>query len=331
MADASTAAPAAPQTPTQPAAPKPAAQPKAPPAPTEPKDAKAPETSEPQEDPRELWKKAVKGKAIKHKGVEKHLEELDPDEATEMIRRGYGASEMVSEAKKTREQAEQILNLKRAISEGDDDAALQAIYELGGERGIKLLDKLRVQMAQQQEEVEQMTPRERAAREEAQRAKDELTKYQREKAEREAAEARKQDELETATTKRDGMSKVSEVLKLTKGWPAEKGEMVLPFVARAWREAILTGGELGRDVPPEAIVKRAEQLFRQQTSGFYSALSPTEQFEFLGEEAVEALSRELVRRRRGAPAAKPATSTAPKKTDGGRELIPLGDPRYLMR
>lgn len=331
MADASTAAPAAPQAPTQqqPAAPKPPTPAKAPPS--EPKDVKAPESTEPQEDPKDLWKKAMKGKVFKHKGVEKHIEELDPDEATEMLRRGYGASELVSEAKKTREQAEQVLSLKKAIAEGDDDAALQAIYELGGERGIKLLDKLRVQMAQQQEEVEQMTPRERAAREEAQRAKEELTKYQREKAEREATEARKQEEVEAATTKRDGMAKVSEVLKLTKGWPAEKGEMVLPFVARAWREAIVTGGELGRDVPPEAIIKRAEQLFRQQTSGFYGALSPTEQFEFLGEEAVEALSRELVRRRRGAPAAAAKPASSPKKAEGGRELIPLGDPRYLMR
>ena len=329
MADAPAPAAAPQQQPSQP-------QQKSPPPPESKADAKEPKAPPPaaeqsQEDSRELWKRAVKGKSIKHKGTERQLEELDPDEATEMIRRGFGASELVSEAKKTREQAEQVLSLKKAIAEGDDDAALQAIYELGGDRGIKLLDKLRTQMAQQQEEVEQMTPRERAAREEAERAKQELTKYQREKAEREAAEAKKQDEIEAANTKRDGMAKVSEVLKLTKGWPVEKGEMVLPFVARAWREAIVTGGELGRDVPPEAIIKRAEQLFRQHTSGFYSALSPVEQFEFLGEEAVEALSRELVRRRRGAPAAasKPA-GAAPKKSDGGRELILLGDPRYLM-
>lgn len=321
-------APAAP-TQTAPSTAKPPAQKLDEGAPKEP-----PKTEQPTgDDPRELWKKAVKGKAIKHKGVEKPLEEFDPDEAAEMIRRGYGASELVAEAKKRTEQAEKVLSLKKAIEEGDDDAALRAVYELGGERGLKLLDKLRAQVAQRQQETEQMTPREREMAERAARAEEQAAELAREKAAREEAEAKKADEQEMLRTRQEGLQKTQEVLKLVKGFPVEKAEMVLPYVARAWREVLETGAELGRDVPPEAIVKRAEQLFRQSTSGFYAALSPAEQFEFLGEEAVAKLSAELVRRRRGGVAKPAVAAQAPKTkpTGDGRELVGLGDPRYLMR
>ena len=280
-------------------------------------------------DPRDLWRKATKGRTFKHRGAEKSLEELDPDEATEMIRRGYGASEMVAEAKKTQGEAAKILALKQAISEGDDNAALDAIMEIGGERGLKLLDKLRAQMAQQDEESAGMTDRERAASQRAQAAEQRAQQLERAQAEHAKQQKQQQYAAEEAHVKQEGLQKVGELLKLAKDFPPERAELLMPFVARAWREAIETGAELGRDVNPEAIIKRAEKLFRGSTSDFYGKLSPAEQFEFLGEKAVMRLSGELVRRRSGARVA-PAP-TAAQKTPEARGPDMLGDPRYLRR
>lgn len=328
-------APAAPATPVAPAPntkvvtfTKPAAVPK----PTEPAGTDAdPKTPAADVDPKDLWRKAVKGKTFTHKGAAKNLEELDPDEATEMIRRGYGASELVKEAKTKSEQAEQVLNLKKAIAEGDDEAALSAVWELAGERGLKLLDRLRGDMAKQQEQDATLTEKERAAIQRAAAAEQRAAELERAEQKR-AKDAEEQSfKQEETRTKTEGLAKVGELMKVVKGFPQEKADVLLPFVARAWREAIETGAELGRDVKPEAIITRAEKLFRASTSDFYGKLSPTEQFEFLGEEAVMKLSNELVRRRRGAPSAAKAAPAAPKKTESTREAPQLGDPAYLRR
>ncbi|MDP2271264.1 MAG: hypothetical protein Q8K32_11070 [Archangium sp.] len=317
----------APAKPVIPSKPAPAAK-----APTEAADGKAPaETEGDDVDPKDLWKKATKGRTFKHKGAEKSLEELDPDEAAEYIRRGYGASEMVAEAKKTQSEASKILDLKKAIAEGDDDAALEAIMEIGGKRGLQLLDKLRQSMAAQEEEDAGLTDKERAAMQRAQAAEQKAAELERAEQKRAQEEEQKQYQREEVQTKTEALGKVSELMKLIKGFPPEKKDLLGPYVARAWREAIETGAELGKDVSPEAIIKRAEKLFRGSTSDFYGKLSPTEQFEFLGEEAVAKLSAELVRRRRGGATAAKPVPPAPKKTDTGREAPELGDPRYLMR
>lgn len=299
-----------------------------PPASTEaPKDSPAADDV----DPKDLWRKAVKGKTFKHKGADKNLEELDPDEATEMIRRGYGASELVAESKKTKAEADKILGLKKAIEEGDDNAALEAILEIGGKRGLKLLDQLRTQMAQREEEESTLTAAEKAAVQRATAAEEKLAELERAEQKRTKDEEQKQYQREEAQTKTEAMGKVNELMKLLKGFPAERKDLLQPYVARAWRECIEAGDELGRDVSPEALIKRAEKLFRGSTSDFYGKLSPTEQFEFLGEEAVIKLSNELVRRRKGgASPAKPVTP-APKKTETTRDAPQLGDPRYLLR
>lgn len=316
-----------------PAAPVTAAPAKAAPA-KQPLDAKEPVAAEAKSDdvdPKDLWKKAVKGRTFKHKGADKNLEDLDPDEAVEMLRRGYGASELVAESKKTKAEAEKILNYKKAIEEGDDNAALEAIMEIGGPRGLKLLDKLRQQMAEQQESEESLTETERAAMRRAQAAEQRAAELERAEAKRAEETEQQQWKREEAQTKTEAMGKVNELMKLIKNFPPEKSDLLKPFVARAWRECIEAGDEIGRDVTPEALMKRAEKLFRGSTSDFYAKLSPSEQFEFLGEEAVRKLSSELVRRRNGVPApARPVVAPSAKK-DSPREAPQLGDPRYLMR
>lgn len=283
-------------------------------------------------DPKDLWRKAVKGKTFKHKGADKNLEELDPDEATEMIRRGYGASELVAESKKTKAEADKILGLKKAIEEGDDNAALEAIMEIGGQRGLKLLDQLRKQMAERDEAESTLTPAEKAAHDRATAAEQKLAELERDAKKRAQDDEQKQYQREEAQTKTEAMGKVNELMKLLKGFPTEKRDLLQPFVARAWRECIEAGDELGKDVSPETLVKRAEKLFRGSTSDFYAKLSPTEQFEFLGEEAVIKLSNELVRRRKGGvTAAKPVPPPAQKRTDNARDAPKLGDPGYLTR
>ncbi len=321
---ANTAAPAKPVIPSKPA---PAAKP-----PNEGTEGKAPaETGAEDVDPKDLWKKAVKGKTFTHKGAAKNLEEIDPDEAAEYIRRGYGASEMVAEAKKTQSEASKILDMKKAIEEGDDNAALEAMMAIGGKRGLQLLQRLQKEMAAQQEEEAGLTDKERAAMQRAQAAEQKAAELERAEQKRAQEEEQKQYQREEVQTKTEALGKVSELMKLIKGFPAEKKDLLGPYVARAWREAIETGAELGKDVSADAIIKRAEKLFNGSTRDFYGKLSPTEQFEFLGEEAVAKLSAELVRRRRGgATAAKPVPA-APKKPDNAREAPELGDPRYLMR
>ena len=324
---AATAKPAAKPVPVAPFAKPPAA------ATTKPVDADGRVTEaagEEDVDPKDLWKRFSKGRTIKHAGKEKALEEFDPDEVPEMLRRGYGASQLVAEANKAKAEAEKVLAYKKAIAEGDDDAALEAIMEIGGERGLRLLDRLRGEMAKQQEESAGLSDKERAALERAQAAEQRAAQLEREQQKRAKDDEQKQAQRDEAQTKQEGLVKVGELMKGLKGFPKEKADLLLPYIARAWREAIETGAELGRDVPSEAVIKRAEALFRGSTQDFYGKLSPAEQYEFLGEEAVVKLSAELVRRRKSTPvAAKPAQPPASKPAESSK--VELGDPRYLMR
>jgi hypothetical protein len=284
----------------------------------------------PAPDPKDLWKKAVAGKTFKFKGVEKSLADIDPDEAVEHLRRGFGANEVVAEAKKTKAEAESVLSLRKRLAEGSDDEALDALVQFGGERGLKLLDSLRSRISSEQEQLSKLSDGERQHYEARQRAEQELEHYRKQEAQRKQEEAQREEQSVAAQVKQEAMTKAASLAKLLKGFPASKVDALGPHIARAWQESISLGMELGRDVSPDALVKRAEELFKASTHDFYGGMTPEEQFEFLGEEQVRKLSALLVSRLRGnvkpapakvAPAAPSRTSTEPM----------LGDPRYFSR
>lgn len=319
MADVNPAAPAA----VAPAAP--ADVPKAAP------DAKPEGEAKP--DVKALWRQAVGDKSIKHKGVEKKLADFDPDEAADYIRRGFGASEVVAETKKARAEADSILALQRAMAEGDDDAALEALVKFGGERGIKLLEAQRQRIAKEQDEYSQLTERERHFMQQQQQLQEQLRAAQAREREREEAEKTAQMKAIEAETRTQALQKASEVAKLIKDFPEAHVAALGPYVAKAWRESIDLGQELGRDVSPKALLARAQELFSASTRDFYAKLTPEEQFQFLGEESVRKLSALLVKRLQGAktvPQQKP-TPAAAERTESTSSNPQLGSPRYLMR
>lgn len=309
-------------------APAPAAQPNTNPAPAD--GAATPAEAKP--DVKALWRQAVGDKAIKHKGVEKKLADFDPDEAADYIRRGFGASEVVAETKKARAEADAVLAMQRAMAEGDDDAALDALVKFGGERAIKLLEQQRQRIAKESEEYSQLTERERQFMQQQQQLQEQLRQAQAKEREREEAEKAAQMKAIETETRTQALTKANELVKLIKDFPEAHVAALGPYVAKAWRESIALGEELGRDVTPKAMLARAQELFQASTRDFYGKLSPEEQFQFLGEESVRKLSAILVKRMHGAKTTqqRPTPAVAPK-AEADSSQPQLGNPRYLFR
>lgn len=294
----------------------------------------ATETTEqkpPAPDVKALWKQAVSGKTIKHRGVEKKLEDFDPDEAADYIRRGFGATELAAESKKAMAEADKVRAYQKRIAEGDDDDALNALVEFGGERSIKLLEGFRQRLAKEQEEVGQMTERERAMHAELQRRDDELRQHQAKEKQRLAAEEEAEGKRVFAETRTAALKNIGELVKTLDGFPQTKSDALVPFMARAMREAMDLRQELGRDVKPEAIQARAAELFKASTSDFYAGLSTEEQFNFIGQANVAKLSALLVKKLRGAPLQQPIIKApAPGNGQAKPGAAPkLGDPGYF--
>lgn len=282
-----------------------------------------------------IWKQVAKDKVIKVHGKERKLEDFSLDEVQGHISRGLGASQAIEESKKARAEADKILAIQKKIAEGNDEEALEALFGISGERGIKLLEAARQRFAKEAEEESQMTERERQMRAEIQRRDEELRQH------KTAAQQRAQQEQEAeqkrvfAEVRTKAMGHVTELTKAMSDLPASHAEALLPYVARATKESMELGQELGRDIKPEAIRQRAQELFKASTHDFYDSMTPEDQFRFIGLDRVKKLSALYVAHVRGgskvAAAQKPIPTQAEKKPSTTSTDPQLGSPQYLSR
>lgn len=251
---------------------------------------------------------------VRVRGEEKGLESLDDlfGVVTD-AQRGRGATKVVEEAKKEAEEAKRIKALAEKAKAGDIDA----ISELAGPQSLEALKARDAQAAEEKKLLEQLSDVERMLYEEnttlrqreAQRAKAEAeAKKAAEAQEREASVAKARTEAQATATK------VLEALKL----PPEKLEVVGPYVVRAMRRAAELGLEVGTDVPAEQVLAEAQEEMQGVLSHTLEGLQPAQLFDFLGQERVNAIAREMIRRRNGGgaqAAAKPAPKPAKPEAD----------------
>ena len=312
-----TAAPAAsaaqPANPAQPAAPKPEA--------TEEVDHKA------------KWKESLKDSPwkIKHKGQEKALAELDPEELVSYAQRGYGASKLVEEANRSRAEADKVLAAKKALAEGDDEAALEALVELGGKRGLELLQRAQARNAQREDALKDVPPEVRQLLEQNEALSKQVAEARRAQERQEQERVRASEAEMLRRTRAEAEEIGGKVLKALNLPPEALGHMV-PHVARAMREVLELGQELGVDVGPEQIVERARELAHASVFGVLDSVPPQRLYDALGQERVAMLAREFAQRHKQMRGNAPAAS-APKKTEStsNASVFALGDPRYLRR
>lgn len=278
------------------------------------------------------WKETLKDAPwkLKHKGQEKSLAELDPEELVSYAQRGFGASKLVEEANKTRAEADKVLAAKKALAEGDDDAALEALMELGGKRAVELLSKAQQRNTQREDALKDVPPEVRQLIEQNEAMSKQLAEAKRAQQAQEQERARQAEAEVLKRTRAEAEEIGGQVLKALNLPPEALGHMV-PHVARAMREVLEVGQELGVDVGPEQIVERARELAHTSVFGVLDSIPQDKLFEALGMERVAKLARELtVRHRQARPSA--AATTKPRAEEKqSASVFALGDPRYLRR
>lgn len=275
------------------------------------------------------WKDTLKDAPfkIKHKGVERSLSDFDPEEATSLIQRGYGATKQVEEANKVRGEAEKILALKKALDEGDDDSALEALTAFSGKRGIELLQKLQSQQQHREESLKDVPPEVRQLLEQNETLQRQLQEHTRAQAEQKKAEQKKAHEAEVSKARAEAVSLVGDVLKALH-LPPETAPHMERFAVQAMREALEVGLELGVDVPPEKVAARAHELAQSSVFGVLDSIPAEKLYDSLGAKRVAKLAQEHLQRHRLAKQQPAAPAAAPKRkpADGAPRI---GDPRYL--
>lgn len=315
------------------AAPAPAAPANTTPAPLDAKGAPPAAPEEPKPDPKAKWKDSLKDSPwkVKHKGEERALADFDPEELTSLAQRGYGATKLAEEANKKTAEAEKILAVRKAIEEGDDDAALDAILSIGGKRGVALLQKMQAQQAERESTLKDVPPEVRALIEQNESMQAQMRQWQQQQQQAQRAEQEKAQQALVEKTRSEAQDVALGVVKALK-LPEGMVPAMVPHVARAMREALEVGLELGQDVPPERIAARAQELAQASVFGVLDSLPEAQLYEALGAERVAKLAREHLTRHRMAkqPATPEAARPAPAK-EKPLNVFNLGDPRYLMR
>lgn len=254
---------------------------------------------------------------VRVKGEEKGLESLDDlfGVVTD-AQRGRGATKVVEEAKKEADEGRRIKALAEKARAGD----LDAIAELAGPQSLEALKARDAAASEEKRLLEQLSDVERMLYEENTTLRQ--RESQRAKAEAEAKKAAEAQEREASVAKvrteaQATASKVLEALKL----PPEKLEVVGPYVVRAMRRAAELGLEVGADVPAEQVLAEAHEEMQGVLTHTLEGLQPAQLFDFLGHDRVNAIAREMIRRRNGGSAqaaAKP--SPKPSKPEADPDL-----------
>jgi hypothetical protein len=284
-------------------------------------------------DPKVRWKETLKDTPfkVKHKGEERSLADFDPDEVTGLVQRGYGATKLVEEANKTKAEAEKVLAAKRAIEEGDDETALEAILSIGGKRGVALLQKLQAQEAKREDALKGVPPEVRQLLEHNEKLQAQLREVEVSKRQAEHQEAQRQHQTLMAKTQQEAIELTGNVLKAL-NLPPEATGAFERYTVQAMREAMEVGLELGVDVPPERIAQRAQQLAQQNVFATLDAIPSAHLYDSLGAERVAKLAQEHLSRHRLSKSPQQTQAQTqkqqPKQEANGYRL---GDPKYLMR
>lgn len=179
-------------------------------------------------------------------------------------RRGTAASQMVEESNAKVAKAQKVMDLQKAIQEGDDDAAEAAILELGGERAVKLLmSALEKQQARAAQEAE-LSPEAREWKAQAEARDVELKQY-RAKAEQQAAEAKKAEDAKArADVMTEGRTLAKTVLETLGLDSAEAFEEMHRPVTAVMRAAAAEGIDL-KALPKEELHALVEQEVEQDS------------------------------------------------------------------
>lgn len=263
---------------------------------------------------------------VKVRGEEKGVESLDDflGVITD-AQRGRGANKVVEEAKAQAAKAQKVIELRERAAAGDPEA----LQELAGPQIFQQLEAFRKQQAEEQNLMAQMSEPEKLLFSELQQARALIA--QREQADAQAQQQREQHahEQRIANVKAEA-KEVARSIIAGLNLPPEKMDVVGPFAIRAMREATELGLELGKDVPPEAIMRRAQEEMTGVVNNVIGGLKPAQLADFLGPDRLRELATEYMNRRRGA-GGRPAPEGPLASKKQPEPSAEIGTPGYLLR
>lgn len=274
---------------------------------------------------------------LRHKGEEKSIESLEDLKIAILdAQRGRGASKLVEEAKKEREavaqQKAQLDAIREAMASGNPDDVEAAMQALAGERAQDVARLISERAKQREEQLSELTPRERQLLERNQRLEQEMQRRMDEEAQFKQQQLERQQQQQLESIRSEAKAQTIDLLK-SLNLPEEKLEVMGPHIVRAMREAAELGQQIGRDIPLEAIKAQANHYAVESTRGVFEGLTPAQQYGFLGEKAVTGLVREFLQRKgktniqQSAQQQQQAQNQEPTKQEGPR----FGTPEYFKQ
>lgn len=219
--------------------------------------------------------------------------ELDPDvdAVFGFANRGYGATQLVEEAKAEKAKAAEILKLKEQLDGDDPEAALAALQKLGGRHTEQLAMRIAREKFQRAQEEEQLSERERYFKQQAEQQQAELRRYKEIEAQR-AREAEEQNYKKEFTSLQAELLQqavgIAKALRMTEA----QAPSILPRIARHMRAAKAAGV----DVLPEQIAAEVQAEVDGEWQERTNAMSPEQRYDFHGPEYVKSLIREHMKR-----------------------------------
>ena len=237
---------------------------------------------------------------LRHKGEEKSIESLEDLKIAILdAQRGRGASKLVEEAKREREavaqQKAQLDAIREALASGNPDDVEAAMQALAGERAQDVAKLISERARQREEQLSDLSPRERQLLERNQRLEQEMQRRMDEEAQFKQQQLERQQQQQLESIRAEAKAQTIDLLK-SLNLPEEKLEVMGPHIVRAMREAAELGQQIGRDIPLEAIKAQANHYAVESTRGVFEGLTPSQQYSFLGEKAVTGLVREYLQR-----------------------------------
>lgn len=271
------------------------------------------------------------------KGEERGIE--SPDDLASLFtdaQRGRAATKTVEETKaqaaKLAEREKSVEAARAAFESGDPDAIARALESLGGGKAFHGVRAMMERQAEREKAIAELTPIERQLLQERESLMAERDQWQNERKQHDEAAKQAEEAKTIAGVRREATERATHILTTLK-LPPEKLDVLGPHLITAMREAAEVGLELGRDVGPEQLLEYAQQRAAEVSTGFFTGLTPAQQYDALGEKTLAGLVREHLKRSklsREAPAESQNNGAAKRQQQPATKKPALGDASYFF-
>ena len=253
------------------------------------------------------WKTTVNeqiskaGLKLKAKGREVAVTSID--DLMSRAQRVYGTEELYNDAKQTRAQAEEVLQLRKDLESDDVETRINALQKLSP-KARETAYAIAQRDYQRQQEEQALSENERALKRQNEDLLQRQRAYENEKQTAAQKQAQAQHEAEVGR-QREVVGGVALKILKTMGLPEASSSSVIPLIARHMRIALEAGA------PLDGVGDAVREELQGQWGGIVGQMQPDQLADFLGPEKLAALSRVFLNRRQKGGIA-PANGSQPQ-------------------